>query len=155
DLSAPSGGSEALVAGLDAPSNVRVGQEFELAATIESNIAQPARLQIVGDDRVLLDQNVQLQPGTSRFSLKISAKGQGFQRYRAQLEPQYDVRGQNNQAEAMVRVDGAARVLLIEGQPGEGRVLKDALAAAHVSADLIAPAAAPTDLTSLGDYEAV
>ncbi len=155
DLSGPASGSEALIASLDAPSNVRVGQQFELVATIESNVAQPARLRIFGDDRVLLEQNVALQPGMNRFSLKVSAKGQGFQRYRAQIEPQNDVRGQNNQAESIVRVGGAARVLLIEGQPGEGRNLKDALAAANVSVDLIAPEAAPADLTGLGNYEAV
>jgi Mg-chelatase subunit ChlD len=155
DLSGPASGSEALIASLDAPSNVRVGQEFELVATIESNLAQPARLRIFSDDQVLLEQNVQLQPGTNRFSLKVSAKGQGFQHYRAQIEPQNDVRAQNNQAESIVRVGGAARVLLIEGQPGEGRNLQDALAAANVSADLIAPDAAPADLTGLGDYEAV
>jgi Mg-chelatase subunit ChlD len=155
DLSAPGGGSEALIASLDSPTNVRVGQEFELVATIESNIAQAGRLRIFGDDQVLLEQNVQLQPGSNRFSLKVEAKGQGFQRYRAQLEPQNDVRAQNNQAEAIVRVGGAARVLLIEGQPGEGRNLKDALAAANVAAETVAPNAAPTDLTGLGNYEAV
>jgi Mg-chelatase subunit ChlD len=155
DLSAPSGGSEALIASLDMPTNVRVGQEFELVATVESNVAQPARLRIFGDDQVLLEQAVQLQPGPNLFSLKVDAKGQGFQRYRAQVEPQNDVRAQNNQAEAIVRVGGAAKVLLIEGQPGEGRNLKDALAAANVAADAVAPDAAPTDLPGLGNYESV
>ncbi|HEX9374414.1 MAG TPA: FixH family protein, partial [Roseiflexaceae bacterium] len=155
DLSAPSGGSEALIAGLDAPTNVRQGQQFELVATVESNIAQAARLRIFGDEKVLLEQNVQLQPGQNRFSLKVDAKGQGFQRYRAQIEPQNDVRAQNNQADAIVRVGGAAKVLLVEGQPGEGRVLKDALAAANVTAETTAPEAMPADLTGLGDYEAV
>src|SRR6266508_6770996 len=155
DLSAPSGGSEALIAGLDAPTNVRQGQQFELVATVESNVAQPARLRIFGDEKVLLEQNVQLQPGQNRFSLKVDAKGQGFQRYRAQIEPQNDVRAQNNQADAIVRVGGAAKVLLVEGQPGEGRVLKDALAAANVTAETTAPEAMPADLTGLGDYEAV
>ena len=155
DLSVPSGGSEALLASLDAPTNVRLGQAFELVATIESNVAQPARLRIFGDDQVLLEQNVQLQTGSNRFSLKVDAKGQGFQRFRAQIEPQNDVRAQNNQAEAIVRIGGAARALLIEGQPGDGTNLKDALAAAGVTADTIAPKAAPADLTGLGDYEAV
>jgi Mg-chelatase subunit ChlD len=155
DLGGPSGGSEALISSLDVPTNVRLGQSFDLVATIESNVAQAARLRIFGDDQVLLEQNVQLQPGPNRFSLKVDAKGQGFQRFHAQIEPQSDVRAQNNQAEAIVRVGGAARVLLIEGQPGEGQNFKDALAAGGVEAETIAPSAAPADLTSLGDYEAV
>jgi Mg-chelatase subunit ChlD len=155
DLSAPTGGSEALIAGLDVPTNVHQGQEFELVATVESNIAQSARLRIFGDDQVLLEQAVQLNPGENRFSLKVDAQGQGFQRFRAQIEPQSDVRGQNNQAEAIVRIGGATRVLLIEGQPGESQNLKDALAAANVTADVVAAESAPADLTALGNYEAV
>jgi Ca-activated chloride channel family protein len=155
DLSAPSSGSEALIAGLDAPTNVRQGQTFDLVATVESNVAQSALLRIFGDEQVLLEQNVQLQPGQNRFSLKVDAKGQGFQRYRARIEPQNDVRAQNNQADTIVRVGGVAKVLLVEGQPGEGRNLKDALAAAHVAAETVAPDAMPADLTGLGNYEAV
>jgi Mg-chelatase subunit ChlD len=155
DLSAPAGGSEALIAGLDAPTGVRTGQTFQLVATVESNVAQPARLRIFGDQQLLHEQNVQLQPGQNRFSLEVEAKGQGFKHYRAQIEPQNDVRAQNNQIETVVRVGGAARVLLIEGQPGEGRNLKDALAAANVTADAVAPNAAPADLTALGDYQAI
>jgi uncharacterized membrane protein len=155
DLSVPAGGSEALIASLEAPTNVRKGQEFELVATVESNIAQAAQLRIFGDERVLLEQAVQLQPGQNRFSLKVDAQGQGFRHFRAQIEPQSDVRTQNNQAEALVRVGGATRVLLIEGQLGEGQNLKDALAVATVTADIVSPEAAPADLTTLGNYEAV
>lgn len=55
----------------------------------------------------------------------------------------------------MVRVGGVPRVLLVEGKPGEGQNLKEALAAAEVSAELVAPEAVPADLAGLGDYEAV
>ncbi len=124
-------------------------------ATVESNIAQSARLRIFGDEQVLLEQMVQLNPGENRFSLQVDAQGQGFQHFRAQIEPQSDVRAQNNQAEAIVRVGGATRVLLIEGQPGEAQNLKAALAAANVTADIVAAEAAPGDMTALGNYEAV
>ncbi|HEX5691313.1 MAG TPA: VWA domain-containing protein, partial [Roseiflexaceae bacterium] len=102
-----------------------------------------------------LEQNVQLQPGPNRFSLKVDAKGQGFQRFRAQIEPQTDVRTQNNQAEAIVRVGGAARILLIAGKTEDGQNFQNALKAAGVAAETIAPDAAPDDLTSLSEYEAV
>jgi Mg-chelatase subunit ChlD len=158
DLSAPSGG-EALLDSLDAPASVRKGQEFELIATASSNVAQRARLQIVGQaggqDRVLLEQDVQLQPGPNRFSVRLTADNQGFQRFRAQLTPQIDSRAQNNQAETLVRVEGPARVLLVEGKPGEAANLKRALDAAEVQATIAPPESMPADLAGLGDYEAV
>jgi Mg-chelatase subunit ChlD len=154
DLSSVSSG-EALLASLTAPGNVRQGQQAELVATVESNVAQGARLRIFGGDKVLLEQDVQLQEGENRFSLPINAEGQGFQQYRAQIEPQVDGRAQNNQAETLVRVDGPPRILLVEGQDGEAESFKNALAAAEVTAEIVKPEAMPADLAGLSDYEAV
>lgn len=155
DLTMPSSDNEALIAALDVPTNVRQGQQIELIATIESNVEQGATLRIFADDTVLLDQRVQLQPGENRFSLTVDALEQGFQRYRAQIEPDSDGRSQNNQAEAIVRVGGSAKILLIEGESGDGWPLRDALAANNIQADLIAPGDAPTDLTALTNYDGV
>jgi Mg-chelatase subunit ChlD len=155
DLGAPSGGPEALLSALDAPANVRAGEQFDLVATVESSVAQGARLRLFGDNKLLDEREVQLQPGMNTFHLTLTAAGQGFQRYRAQIEPQLDFRAQNNQAATLVRVGGPPRVLLVQGQPGEGQNFKDALAAAQVSADLIGPANLPADLASLSDYESV
>jgi Mg-chelatase subunit ChlD len=46
-------------------------------------------------------------------------------------------------------------VLLVEGQPGEGQNFKDALAAAQIGADLVAPADLPADMAGLSNYESV
>jgi Mg-chelatase subunit ChlD len=158
DLSS-AGTDEALVADLHAPTSAREGQEFELVATIESTSAQDARLQIFGQrsgqDSLLLEQQVRLQPGANRFSLRLKAEAAGFQRYRAQIEPQTDNRSQNNQASALVRVDGPPRVLLVEGQPGEAENLRQSLAAANVRPQVVSPQTMPADLAGLGDYEAV
>jgi Mg-chelatase subunit ChlD len=156
DIGSPeSGGAEALLSALDAPTNVRQGEKFDLVATVESNVAQTVRLRIFADDRALDERDVQLQPGSNQFRLNLDAAGQGFQHYRATIEPRLDVRAQNNAAATLVRVVGAPRVLLVEGTPGDGRNLADALAAAQVNADLVAPDMLPSDLAGLGDYEAV
>jgi Mg-chelatase subunit ChlD len=156
DTSAPGGaGPEALVAALDGPSNVRAGQRIELVATVESNLAQAARLRLYADKIVLEDRDVQLQAGANTFRLALTADGQGFQRYHVQIEPQLDFRKQNNEAAALVHIAGPPNVLLVEGQPGEGQNLKDALAAAQISAKLVQPSNLPADLASLSDYDTV
>jgi len=126
-----------------------------LMATIESSVAQAAHLRILGDGQPVAERDVALMPGLNRFPIQVDARGAGFQRYRAELTPQQDTRAENNAAEALVQVAGAPKVLLVEGQPGAGRNFKDALAAARVNADLIAPNALPQGLGPLGAYEAV
>ncbi|HEU5104036.1 MAG TPA: VWA domain-containing protein, partial [Roseiflexaceae bacterium] len=155
DLDSSGGGPEALVGALEAPANVRAGEQFELVATVESNQAQTARLTFFGDNTLLQQRDVQLKPGSNTFQLRLTASEQGFQRYRAQIDPQLDFRIQNNEAAALVRVAGAPRVLLVEGQPGEGQNFKDALAADQILADLVAPGEMPTDMAGLSDYDTV
>jgi Mg-chelatase subunit ChlD len=155
DFNTSGAGPEALVSALDAPTNVRAGAQFELVTTVESTVAQDARLSLFGDDRLLQARAVRLQAGVNTFRLPLTAAGQGFQRYRAQIAPTLDFRRQNNEAATLVRVDGPPRVLLVEGQPGEGENFRDALSAAHIGTDLIAPAQLPTDLASLSNYDAV
>jgi len=155
DIDSSAGGPEALVSALDAPTNVRTGEEFELVASVESNQPQTARLSFFGDDTLLQGRDIQLQAGINTFQLSLTAAGQGFQRYRAQITPQLDFRRQNNEAATLVRVAGPPRVLLVEGQPAEGRNFKDALAAAQIAADLVAPADIPADMAGLSDYDAV
>jgi Mg-chelatase subunit ChlD len=155
DFNTSGSGPEALVSALDAPTNVRAGAQFELVTTVESTVAQPAQLSLFGDDTLLQARDVQLQAGINTFRLTLTAAGQGFQRYRAQIVPALDFRRQNNEAATLVRVAGSPRVLLVQGQPGEGENFKDALSAARIGADLIAPAQMPADLASLSDYDAV
>jgi Mg-chelatase subunit ChlD len=155
DLGAPPGTPEALIAELHAPAAVRAGQSFELTVTVESNAAEAAHLRILGDGQPVAERDVTLQPGINRFPVPVDARGAGFQRYRAELTPQQDARAENNAAEALVQVTGPPKVLLVEGQPGAGQNLKDALAAAQVQADLVAPAGLPQGLGPLGAYGAV
>jgi uncharacterized membrane protein len=155
DLSPPPGSAEALIAELHAPSNVRAGQQFELVATVESSAAQTARLRVLGDGQVVAERDVQLQPGLNRFPVKVDARGAGFQRYRAEIVPQQDVRAENNAAEAQVQVAEPPKVLLVIGGDGEGLAIKGALTAAKVDWEWIRPGELPTDLNQLGAYEAV
>lgn len=147
--------ADTYIASLSAPSTIRQNQEFTLVASIESTITQTAVLRVFGDEKVIFDEPVQLQAGINRFTVPVTPPSAGFQRYRAVIEPQNDTRPQNNQAETIVRVDGPARILLVEGEPGAARNLNDALAAAQIDPVVVAPEAMPSDLVELSNYAAV
>jgi len=155
DLTSKDAKTEALLASLKAPNRARDGQEIELLATVESTLPQKARLKVFADQELVSDQEVALESGSKTFRVKVKAEGQGFQRYRAQIEPQNDNRVQNNEAAALVQVEGPPRVLLLEGKPEEARNLQEALKATNILAEVSPAANAPTDLTGLSAYEAV
>ncbi|NJO05551.1 MAG: VWA domain-containing protein, partial [Chloroflexaceae bacterium] len=155
DLSSRDSGDEVRVTSLDAPGQVRDGQEIELVAVVESTTEQQGVLRIFADRVVLEERIVDLQPGTNEFRLRVPAEGQGFQRYRARIETLADGRVQNNEAAALVQVQGMPRVLLVEEQAGDARNLQDALRAANIEAEIARPEALPTSLTALSAFDAV
>ena len=147
DLSAASDG-EVLVADLRAPTSARLGQEITITAIVGSTLDQTAKLRLFNGDRLLAEQYTGLKVGTNTATFTVAAAGRGFQRYRLEVAAERDSRPQNNQAEALVRIDSAPRILIVEGQPGEAADFAHALAVDQIAADTVAPAAMPTDLTA-------
>jgi uncharacterized membrane protein len=155
DLSDRVANEEAMVTHLDAPAHAHENQTVDLVVTVESTVEQSARLSLFADQEAITDQVVMLSPGSNRFSFTAQVGEPGFRRYRAVIAPSQDGRVQNNEAAALVNVRGEPRLLLVEGTPGDARNLHDALQAASIAAETIAPAALPTNLADLSRYEAV
>lgn len=154
DLSAAVAGDEALIASLDAPYHARDGQTIELVTTIESTVEQHTHLRLFADEKLLTDQQVHLAVGRNQFRYTATVEGQGFRRYRVRIEPDNDVRVQNNEAALLVQIQGPPHVLLVEGSKGEARNLHEALEATNIVAETISPQALPATLADLSAYEA-
>jgi uncharacterized membrane protein/Mg-chelatase subunit ChlD len=155
DIGLPVDTPEAQVSDLHAPANVRTGQSLTLTVAIESTRAQSAHLRVLGDGQPISEQDVTLQPGANSFTVTAKAGPAGVQRFRAEITPQGDTYPENNAAEALVRVDGPPRVLLVIGISGEGKNLYEALAAANVQVERVMFDAMPTDLNTLSAYDAL
>ncbi|GIV95920.1 MAG: VWA domain-containing protein [Herpetosiphonaceae bacterium] len=154
-LGEAAGGSEAAVVELRSVSRARKGQAIELVARVESNTAQRARLRFLADNAVLTEQQVDIPVGSSSFTATVVVRDEGYRRYSAELLPEQDTRPQNNEAAALVEVEGPPRVLIIEGAPGESGNLASALEAAQLTPVVIPPSGIPADLPGLADYEVV
>jgi uncharacterized membrane protein len=153
------GGSEdieVLLDGLRMPSNVRVGEQIQLNAVVISNSATSGILNIFQDGQLIDSREVDLIPGTNDFSLLVEAEESGFHQFRAQILPAVDFRLQNNEANAFITVYGPRRVLIVEGDSGEGQNLADALSSAELLVDVYT---SPTDmgnnLQAISDYDTV
>jgi len=140
---------------LRAPATVRKGQTIPLQVVVEAAAATPATIRLRAGDRQIDERAVNLQPGRQTFEFSVAADADGFARYSAEVEVAGDNRRQNNEVAALVDVQGEPRVLVVEGKPGEGRNLADALRAAQMNPTVVAPEGVPTGLAELGSYDAV
>ena len=154
-LKAPSTDLDVQITGIELPANARVGQELPMRIDIESSTATAAQLRVESVAGVVLEQQLALRPGPQRYQLRLPAPAPGFSRYVVRVEAAGDARSENNRAEAYTFVVGPPRILLIEGSPGEGQALAQALRVARLDAQVVAPASAPRQIGDLISYDAV
>ena len=140
---------------LRAPAQVRKGQTVDLEVVVESTVAGPATLRIRAAGEVVSEEQIELQSGRQTYRFPLEAEADGFVRYAAEIEAVDDTRKQNNEAAALVDVQGEPRVLIVEGGPGDAGNLADALRAAQMNPTVVAPQSMPSALADLGGYDAV
>jgi uncharacterized membrane protein len=156
DLAQPGTDAEVLVAQIDAPARARDGQSLTVNATVESNQAQRAIVRLLVEQTVVGEQTVDLLAGSNQVSFtNVAASGSGFKRFRVQVEAAGDSRAQNNEAAALVQIQGPPRVLVVAQEDRDADALIAALTATQMIPEQISPGAMPQDLAGLSPYEAV
>jgi Mg-chelatase subunit ChlD len=145
-------GPEVLVRSLDAPTQLREGERFSVSAQVDSNVSTTGTVYLLVDGSLLTTQNVTIQPGTSRYVLPVDPLANGHHVLRLQLQADQDTLLQNNSAGAYVIVQGPPRILVVEGSPGEGQFLVDALRTQGLLVDVTTPDGAALDSANLLSY---
>lgn len=148
-------GPQALVEALDAPARLHEGDKFSVTAQIRSTDPMSATLRLLVDDQLVASQDVQLQAGANRFLLPVDSMRAGNHVLRLLMEADGDPRTQNKSGGAYVIVDGPPSVLIVEGAPGEGQYLAQALQAADLKVDVTSPQAASFQPDVLNGYSSV
>jgi Mg-chelatase subunit ChlD len=145
------GGADALIEAFDGPARARRGEAYKLAVTVRSAVAGPAHLNVTRDGVNVYDADRTLKAGRTTIPLVERASKPGINRYVARLTAATDAVPQNNRASIAVIVSGPPRVLLVEGEPGEGTALAAALRAGKMEVDIVGPRDIP-DLGELLSY---
>jgi Mg-chelatase subunit ChlD len=145
-------GPEVLVRALDAPTQLREGERFSVSAQVDSNVSTSGTLYLIVDGSLAGSLDVNVQPGTNRFILPVEPLSNGHHVVRLQLQADQDTLAQNNSAGAYVIVQGPPKVLVVEGTPGEGKFLTDALRTMGMQVDVTNPDGAALDGDSLQSY---
>lgn len=145
--------AEALVLGVDAPSELREGQRATVTVRLRSTVAAAGPMVLLVDGAEVETRVVSLAAGVSSQIFDISGLGVGLHKVRVDLNVTPDTYSQNNVGEAGIRVTGRPNVLVIEGQEGQGANVQAALQAAGMRVDRVTVAHAPVDTTTLGKYD--
>ncbi len=149
---------------MDAPAEIRQGQEFELKTTVKTTKPVDATIRVFENDVLIQSLEKRFLPtGESNPELiRIPIKdksteqpGDSFRRYRVQIIPTEDTRLQNNEASAFTIVHGPPSVLIVEGRPGYGDNLAEALGKAEFRLNQSSPQAMPTTIAELANYDSI
>jgi uncharacterized membrane protein len=146
---------EVLLDALEAPAEIREGQQFDLGISIQSTAPVGATLRVFADGELIHSQELTLQKGINHYAVPVKDLKPGFHRFRAQIAPDADNRLQNNEASAFTVVQGPPNILIVEGTPGDGENLAPGLKAAKMNVTIIPPTAIPATLPELAQYDAI
>ena len=157
-------GSEVLLAAVDAPARLRLGERFDLRLTLEASQPTPAKIRVFAGEQQVYEGDHELKRGTQSFSLPLAATEVGFTRYLVQVESQTDGFYQNNELSALIYADGPPRILLVslqtgetgsfpgEDRPDESAHLQRVLDLAGFEVRVTSPGQMPSDLVSLSSF---
>ena len=146
---------EAIVLALDAPSNVREGEDFDLTVSVSSTVKQPATLRLWMDNRSIGQEQVELQPGSTRFTIARPPQPPGYHSFRVSIEAPLDTQPGNNVAFATTIVRERPTVLVIESTEGAGQRVQQALSDSGITVERQLPNAIPSVLSSLRKYDSI
>jgi uncharacterized membrane protein len=146
--------AEALVSGVDVPSELRQGQTATATVHLQSTGQSAGRLTLIVDNQEAASREVTLPAGSSTQTFQLPDLSLALHTVRAELTVQPDTYTENNVGEANVRVLGRPVVLVLEGKTGEGSNVAAALQAAGMEVESRQAAGAPTDTATLGRYDA-
>ena len=144
---------EASVLEMQAPSERRADQPFEVRVLVESSTEQKGRL-VVERNGIATSVDVELPAGKSWIAVDQKLTEPGFYRYRAALEVPDDTDRRNNVGGAFVNVQGMPKVLVLQEDPSRTE-LALALQKQGISVDLFGPEGIPTRVEEVQPYDAV
>lgn len=137
------------------PEKVDLGDPFQVKVQIKSNISTAAILYLYSGTELKATEEVTLQVGENQFIFKDIQTSDGLKSYRVRIEPLEDSKTINNEYVAFTQAKAGEKILLIEGQAGEGNAFEKVLNAANISYDKTIPEGAPRSMIHFNEYKTI
>lgn len=145
---------EATVLEVEAPTDVRADQPFDVRVVAESSTEQRAVLTLDRDGHMVHRTVVNLTKGKNAIVLTDKLDRPGFFRYRATLTAERDTDIRNNVGAGFVAVRGRPRILILQSDPRHTH-LADAVRRQGLDVDLGGPGNVPVRPEEFQRYDAI
>ena len=151
---------EVLLERLDLPRFVKLGETYEASVVLSSLAKGKGTLVLLEGENTIARQEVEFEPGKSRYSIPIKVDQPGYYEYSARIElnPDADSRPENNAVKNYLYLDGPGRILLVtdpQSNPAEWKAMETALKQGEREVQILSALEFPLDPLSLMPYDAV
>ena len=146
---------DAQISQLNVPSRVYQGQSFTVTVQVTANHDTTGTLVLYQNRTPVSSREVTLRRGDNTFTFRDTAADTGVFTYEARLISEGDSCAQNDSMGGYVYVQGAPKLLLVEGRQGEGSEMAAMLSAAAMQYETVLPAQLPYDAEQLRQYDGV
>ena len=146
---------DAQISQLNVPSRVYQGQSFTVTVQVTANHDTAGTLVLYQNRTPVSSREVTLRRGDNSFTFRDTAADTGVVTYEARLISEGDSCAQNDSMGGYVYVQGAPKLLLVEGRQGEGSEMAAMLSAAAMQYETVLPAQLPYDAEQLRQYDGV
>ena len=146
---------DAQISQLNVPSRVYQGQSFTVTVQVMANHDTAGTLVLYQNRTPVSSREVTLRRGDNTFTFRDTAADTGVVTYEARLISEGDSCAQNDSMGGYVYVQGAPKLLLVEGRQGEGSEMAAMLSAAAMQYETVLPAQLPYDAEQLRQYDGV
>lgn len=146
---------DAQISQLNVPSRVYQGQSFTATVQVTANHDTAGTLVLYQNRTPVSSREVTLRRGDNTFTFRDTAADTGVVTYEARLISEGDSCAQNDSMGGYVYVQGAPKLLLVEGRQGEGSEMAAMLSAAAMQYETVLPAQLPYDAEQLRQYDGV
>lgn len=137
------------------PSEVKVGEPFEVRVIARSTEPAPAVIRLLRNGELIAQQSVDLLKGPNVINFQQSLDKSNFYSYEAVIETVSDQLPDNNRALGFVLIKGKPRVLIVESNPDDARFLTSALQGQQLEVDVRQPGRLPATLAEFQTYDSV
>lgn len=146
---------DAQISQLNVPSRVYQGQSFTVTVQVTANHDTAGTLVLYQNRTPVSSREVTLRRGDNTFTFRDVVADTGVVTYEARLISEGDSCAQNDSMGGYVYVQGAPKLLLVEGRQGEGSEMAAMLSAAAMQYETVLPAQLPYDAEQLRQYDGV
>jgi len=147
--------TDASIRSVEVPAHTRIGEPLDASVTIDSIADTTATLRLWFDDRLVAEEETELNAGATQINVSPMLRSEGFHSVRAEIVADGDAHAENNSAAATTVTKGAGRVLVYEERTGEGREIASVLAESGVQVEIQPVSSVPSSTESLRSFDSI